>query len=412
MIIIIIIICLVHSSRSQYYKVSESSSTSFSPTPLSLSLSLSPSLSLSLSLPLSPSPSLSPSLSLPLSLSPSLSLSLSLSLPLSLPLSPSLPSLVKKEKLSKDDSLTQSSSSLILQTPTPTLTPTAVSDVSLSLKGTATSVNTPQLSQASPIKVTPTLIKGRADLTTPIIKTATPPSPHKRVGLATPPKLVSPTVSKSPPVDFTDLQNKLKSVPPIIIKGASPIANVGVAKGATPPPLLIKGAFPSVGVSVPSRSVITGAKATPSHTNVITSRGVTPPSKTTPSVDPHHKVVKKSTKVQSVQLPKQTIDALLSVLKNTNSGIYTSDLAQLVTVTTRQQTTPTQRPVTLSPSPSSVRIVQAPPPATPPATVPSVHPLSDHYYVTTPSSVQYVPASTSGVSLITGNFINKTSSNN
>ncbi|XP_019854941.1 PREDICTED: ubinuclein-1-like [Amphimedon queenslandica] len=320
---------------------------------------------------------------------------------------------VKKEKLLKDDSLTQSSS-VVSQA---SITTPTTSDVSLSQKGTGstTLVNTPQISQTSPIKATPTLIKGRADLTTPIIKTATPPSPHKRVGLATPPKLVSPTVNKSPPVDFTDLQTKLKSIPPIIIKGASPIANLGMAKGATPPPLLIKGASPSVGVSVPSsRSVITGAtKDTPSHTNVITSRGVTPPSKVTPpSIDPRHKVVKKSAKVQSVQLPKQTIDALLSVLKNTNSSIYTSDLAQLVTVTTRQQTTPTQRPVTLSPTQSSLRIVQAPPPATPPSTIPSVHPLTDHYYVTGPSPVQYVPASTSGVSLITSNFINKTSSNN
>ena len=285
------------------------------------------------------------------------------------------------------------------------------------------------------------------------------------MGLATPPKLVSPTVNKSPSVDFTDLQYKLKSVvppivikgtnpPPLLIKGASPVANVGVAnmgvakgaapspllikgvspvanvgvanvgvaKGATPPPLLIKGALPgvgvasvgvanaSVGVSVPSsRGVITSVtKGTSSHTNVITSCGITPPTKATPTlIDSRHKVVKKAAKLQSVQLPKQTIDALLSVLKNTNSSIYTNDLAQLVTVTTRQQTTPTQRPITSSPSQSSLRIVQAPPPATPTSTLPS----TNHYYVTTPS-VQYIPTTTSGVSLITSNLFNKTTSNN
>ena len=172
---------------------------------------------------------------------------------------------------------------------------------------------------------------------------------------------------------------------------------------------------------------------------------------TPPPIDPRgagkgFKVVKKTSTGSTlpIQLPKHTINALLSALKNPSthlsaaSNLYTtSDVAHLVAVTTpstvaRQQATPPQRLMVVSaPSggrsqASPIRVVQSPSPMG----VALSHPLGDHLYVSTPSPSSSLsspspfvasqphpqapptPQTTSGLSLLTSNFITKTTTNN
>ena len=240
-------------------------------------------------------------------------------------------------------------------------------------------------------------------------------------------KIASSSASSS--LDFNDLKTKLKSISSPVLatseKGkfnfSSSAPNVGIPV-ATPPkiPSGVKQAVPP-----------------------LVSRTTPPP------IDPRgagkgFKVVKKTSTGSTlpIQLPKHTINALLSALKNPSthlsavSNLYTtSDVAHLVAVTTpstvaRQQATPPQRLMVVSaPSggrsqASPIRVVQSPSPVG----VVLSHPLGDHLYVSTPSpssssplpivasqphpQAPPTPQTTSGLSLLTSNFVTKTTTNN
>ena len=290
-------------------------------------------------------------------------------------------------------------------------------------------LTTPPASQASPITtvlVTPSAIQGKTGQTTP--------TTSQRLGLATPPSTItqaSASLSASSSLDFNDLKTKLKSV-------SSPILATS-EKGK----FNFSSSAPNVGVPV----------ATPPKISSSVKQAVPPlVSRTTPPpIDPRgaskgFKVVKKTSTGSTlpIQLPKHTINALLSALKNPSthlsaaSNLYTtSDVAHLVAVTTpstvaRQQATPPQRLMVVSaPSggrsqASPIRVVQSPSPMG----VALSHPLGDHLYVSTPSPSSSLsspspfvasqphpqapptPQTTSGLSLLTSNFITKTTTNN